>query len=676
MALMLPERHPGTTSKAVAMVFRRIKHIPSSELVCRLALLLDGRSRPHFYAVYRGKYAFLIAVSDATTADLIGKIQGDLFTAGARAAIGDALNLQEQRMLLDFISDVAGEIGACARGDLPVERWILFPNADHESVRRFGEVAGALECRLFGREYCGIQALLELIEESASFPSDTQVLDVLQRMFSPEAAIPESWVPRRKEFTNAASQTQFFLDINQESLAKRDLELSPEAHAAAGETQLRLITGVAGSGKTLVLLYRARMLSMLNPDARILVLTHNRPLSADLNARLKQLAPESKLEWLTYFQWVTPFLKPPPDVIGATARRELIHEAARAECLLSRYPIPFLEEEFEWLTENGLTNEDAYIATERIGRQKGLKEGQRRDVYTLYRAYRQRLARQRKTDWPGVALRFLRQLQAGRAFVAPYDVILIDEAQFFSPVQFETIRMVTKPHGTQILMAADPTQGFLRSRQSWLQSGFEVRGRSQRLQQPYRSTRAILGFATRFYLNQLPDDDEEVNLPSPEQLAGISAGVSPQVEQCRSTQDEIARAANEAIKAVAGGAEPGSILLIHGDGIYTDDVLARLDTRTRGMGVDARHARDRSRVRVCSLNAVTGLEAPIVILFGVDSLLQSICAPSLDAADQAERRRMVTRKLFVGFTRCSDKLLVLCSDASSFSLLSGCVVEQ
>lgn len=63
------------------------------------------------------------------------------------------------------------------------------------------------------------------------------------------------------------------LDRGQESLAK-----------GLGEGH-RVVRGVAGSGKTLILTYRARLLARAFPDQTVLVTCHNRSLAGMLLQR-------------------------------------------------------------------------------------------------------------------------------------------------------------------------------------------------------------------------------------------------------------------------------------------------------------------------------------------------------------------------------------------------------
>ena len=83
----------------------------------------------------------------------------------------------------------------------------------------------------------------------------------------------------------------------------------------------------------------------------------------------------------------------------------------------------------------------------------------------------------------------------------------------------------------QLFLSADPTQGFLKRRQSWISSGIEVRGRTTKLEKAYRNSREILEFATHFYKQRQHSSEfqnDGVNLLSPAQIQNSKlSGFSP-----------------------------------------------------------------------------------------------------------------------------------------------------
>src|SRR5690606_38080419 len=62
--------------------------------------------------------------------------------------------------------------------------------------------------------------------------------------------------------------------------------LTEEARGIAEATSVRLVRGVAGSGKSLVLARRAQYLAEQYPDLKILVMAFNKDLTADLRRRI------------------------------------------------------------------------------------------------------------------------------------------------------------------------------------------------------------------------------------------------------------------------------------------------------------------------------------------------------------------------------------------------------
>lgn len=88
---------------------------------------------------------------------------------------------------------------------------------------------------------------------------------------------------------------------NERNLALQVLDVRQERHAQNIGSGHRVLYGVAGSGKTVLLLARARILAQSNPEARILVLCYNRCLADYLKGALsefsKQVTAESFYTW-------------------------------------------------------------------------------------------------------------------------------------------------------------------------------------------------------------------------------------------------------------------------------------------------------------------------------------------------------------------------------------------
>lgn len=146
------------------------------------------------------------------------------------------------------------------------------------------------------------------------------------------------------------------MDLHQENLGKN-----------IGDKH-RLIRGVAGSGKTIVLASRAKMLAKSNPDWKILVLCYAIPLAQKLRQLIQHMLEEpedlfemaekanggssgltnSNVEVYNFHQWMWRFFKTRPDDIDA-----LLTKLKRGEAVLPKYDAILIDEgqdfEPEWL---------------------------------------------------------------------------------------------------------------------------------------------------------------------------------------------------------------------------------------------------------------------------------------------------------------------------------------
>ena len=249
-------------------------------------------------------------------------------------------------------------------------------------------------------------------------------------------------------------------------------------------------------------------------------------------------------------------------------------------------------------------------------------------------------------------------MEAGRINLPVFDFIYIDEAQFFAPVWFYTIRQALRPGSGRILLAADPTQGFLKRRQSWVACGLDLRGRSTKLHRSYRSTRQILEFAGNFYRSRIADEDlPDLNLPGDEEMASTADGEAPAALLVASRQDETARAMNEVSSYLDHGGEAGNVLVLVAGEFRASQVLETFSKRFGDDRVrDARQPGAEGMLRVCGINAATGLESPIVFLLGSADLLDAENNFNLKDEQRREMERDNTRRLYMAFTRAGSRL--------------------
>lgn len=659
MALLIPSRPPASASPAVLRMFLLLKKLPDEFTVWHRAARTGS---PQFLVKWREQHAFLLQVA-ATSQQL------------ADTALQPALFWQEEGLSPETLGDTERRALASFQTstELPsdtIRKLVVFPNVDEATI----DQVEVLRTADTGVAFLGLRQTPEnhfarRLEALAKTPLAPAQWVALRRDFTPEAVIAAGVLRQPLLHRGGTGGNLAFLDFEQEDLTKLDLELPPEAERAITATGPRLVTGPAGCGKSLVLLHRALLGARLHPRARVLVLTHNRPLNAELRRRgLATAAETRRIRWQTFFQWAARYLPRPPN--GILSARQVEREIARLAGglpALARLTPAFLADELGYIRDLGIATREDYLAHDREGRLTGLTSERRHAVWSLLENYRTHLGETGRTDWHERALAFQQRVADQPDLVGGYDFIFIDEAQFFARCWFPPVLAALAPGG-QLFLAADPTQGFLKRRLSWLAAGLDIRGRATRLTVPYRSTRAILQFAVRLLESRAGASLQAADLdpPTHSEIGLVrEEGEPPAVITAASAQDCLAAAAR-AVAALRDQAPwlAGQVLLLHANSHATGDLL----------GVLRRHLGDDQVADLCdpraskpvapfcaisNCHAATGLEAAAVILLGIDRLLEAEGDPRLDADARAELAAGHTRLLYMAVTRAARRLVII-----------------
>jgi hypothetical protein len=690
MALILPDTPLVTTSPEVTRLHRLLKQLPDDDYTVWHRLTIHPEPGPDFWVLHRDQRALWLKVSPLTAADARRFGQADLFQSQAGRP-ADA----EHKAMVNFVRAHVTEDSQGFFQRVPAA--VVFPNLSNSELRQLAEMADTpLGLHWVSKDHLAPATFVAWTENHLGESLTPADVAHLRQVFTPEVVIPAhftvraqaeslppgpEWVVREPiaRYT-AARLTPFLLDYDQERVLKTDLDLSDEARATVDDFNLRLVNGVAGSGKSLVVVYRAQLLRRLYPHKTILGLTHNRPLIRDLRARYQALNPEGRpVKWQTFYQWcrsLWPDGKPWREPVGQRTREQLLTRVWHTHLSGTSISERALQDELDWCKDRLLFSREDYLAADRAGRGFALTEAQRQQVYDTFEAYQAELNRRGQMDWGDVPRQLWRWLQAGELPLPQYDVILVDEAQFFAPLWFELIKRAVRPRTGHLFLVADPTQGFLKRRQSWAASGLEVRGRVHRLKKSYRTTHEILNFATLLYRTRLPNDDDDIETPD---LFDMPGGLVPQVIQLTSSQDEITRVVNEIEQLIQQGIPKPHVLVIHTDWRGRDRLLERLQAKLGPTAVvDPVKSVAADSIRVCTLNSVTGLESPIVFLVGAHQLFEQEQSIRLSDGERAELIRDNTRKLYMAITRAGQRVMLtyVGSVPEALSNLPGMAVSR
>ncbi len=651
MAHILPDTPPQVIPSEVLRVFKSLKSLPDTYYIWH-HLAPWHINAPDFLIVTEDRRAVLVKVSHSAISETSQAAQM-LLLDNHKTPLGK----NEKEVLQTFI-------GKISNNTIPnLETLVIFPNIPSKQVEESRLKRESDDPQWIGRELLTADTPDKWLNLFPELPIDLVLLEKIRHEFTPEVVVPAEMTVRHPiERRIQAGLKDYILDYNQEIAVKHDLELSTEAVNLEKDFRLNIINGVAGSGKTLILLYRLRLLFHLYPERQFLVLTHNRPLNYDLQSRFNRLEGylPKNIEWRTFNGWCKEHW-PGDQVwnypISLQKRKWIVRECWEANLRDTSVSERMLISEIDWLKDQHRITESEYLTIDRRGRGFGLTTDLRKLVWKAILDYQNSLVKSNFVDWGDIPRLLWKFLEEGKASLPKYDFIMIDEAQFFAPIWISLIQKTLNSRNSHLFMVADPTQGFLGRKATWKSLGLDARGHSHQLRRSYRTTLEILQFASLFYRLRLPNENDE-DVLKPDLINMSSTGVIPQIITLESSQDEIARVSNEIAEFVNKGYPKKDLLILHANGQGVEALIIAINNRIdKNAAGDPKETYPGNYVRVTTLNAGAGLESPIVFLVGLRELFEE--EQSLRLADD-EREEMIlenTKKIYMACTRAGQRLV-------------------
>lgn len=403
-------------------------------------------------------------------------------------------------------------------------------------------------------------------------------------------------------------------------------------------TAIRLVRGVAGSGKSLVLAQRTRYLAALYPEWDIVVLTYNDGLCRQFAEGLKGL---KNVRALTFHKLCMRLLKSRMS-IDKTPTNSLgwLKHHRTNNSLIQELTPEFLRDEFDWINEMGLDSRQAYLEIERKGRggQRRLNRQVRAKVYDLFLEYRAYLKAEGLVDWSDLPLLVLKGLDEGSIQPTPFDAILIDEAQDFAPVWIQVVKRLLNPQGGLLFLADDPAQSIYRF-YSWREKGVPVVGRTRRLKVPYRNTFEIYQAAYRLicddkHLQHALGEEGLLVVPDLSSSA-MRRGPKPLMQRFESFDQEALAIRDRITGLLQEGVSAGRIAVLH----RRTSGVRKLQSALKGLDVT-----------IGTFHGHKGLEYEVVFLAQMQETFDRCDSPE----DLSEERRLV----YMAMTRARQQLFM------------------
>lgn len=517
----------------------------------------------------------------------------------------------------------------------------------------------------------------------------------------------------QKGLEHPAAKMQFTFIDNDEEL-RRVIEgedfgawrvfLHPEQreYATKSRNGAFRLTGGAGTGKTVVLLHRARHLHRANVTGRVILTTFNRSLAEALKRDLERLdgsivRVEKLGEAGVLVRGIDQLAAAVRDQAGAAfwASAEAVYGSpielrnpfdgnqetsfwqsaidSAGQSLPPQLQSPaFFEGEYlHVVLPQSITTREQYFTARRPGRGVALDRRKRADVWAVIEAYRQATSLAGKMSFAEMAAVATATLNAGAMDGAPADHLLVDEGQDLSPLHWGLLRALVAEGPDDLFIAEDSHQRIYGQRVVLSRHGIAIRGRSRRLTLNYRTTQQNLGFAMSVleggeYLD-VEEGQEEVN-----GYRSSRRGPAPLLVGNPNATAQYETVATTVRGWIEEGVPPQNIAILARTNSRRDAVKTAL--AERGVTVSAVSSGESQGASpvVMTMHNAKGQEFSRVVLFDVSE--GQIPAPwALDQAAPEERDDVLLRErslLYVASSRARDELVITWAGEPS-ELLGG-----
>lgn len=290
------------------------------------------------------------------------------------------------------------------------------------------------------------------------------------------------------------------------------------------------IRGVAGTGKTVVALHRARYLAARGE--RVLFTSFVRTLAPINRALLTRMAPDDarRVEFATVYSLALRCLREhgldgrhqqkAADTCFWRAWGDVGRSSVLAEVGVgAEY---WRDEVMTVIKGRGLTGFDQYAGLARVGRSIPLQPGHRRSVWGLYERY-EMLRTERGVLDRGDVLLMARDLVRQKTDTG-FDAVIVDEVQDLTCAGLQLLHAFVgdKPDG--LLIVGDGQQAVYPGGFTLSEVGVSVVGRSTVLPRNYRNREAILRYAQEVVAEDSFDDLDSVPVPGQRDVSAERPG--------------------------------------------------------------------------------------------------------------------------------------------------------
>lgn len=398
------------------------------------------------------------------------------------------------------------------------------------------------------------------------------------------------------------------------------------------------ITGGAGTGKTVVIVHRAKMLAKrCENDEKVLVTTFSSTLADDISKRLRSICTKDELKKIIVTN-IDAIARGLSRKIKLTIKydfsrygtmsdiRKLWVEASKAAKGNTKYDIQFFMEEWQDVIQaQKIDTLDEYLNVQRSSRGKRLDKRGREEIWGVFEKYLE-LCKASKSADIDLAENRIAEFYANDPETQEkglYRYILVDECQDLRAPAFRMLRAIAgKQHENDLYFSGDSRQRIYHGQASLSQCGITVNNRSSMLKLNYRTTAEIYDAAMRIQQGYQYDDLDGKTIEQ-DKCVCIFHGEKPVVRGFRTLEEEMDAVAADIKKRIGSGIPSNEICVMNRMNKWCYGCKKGLEERgitALVLNNDQTDDLSLEGVRIATMHRVKGMEFSCVYIIGASAV--------------------------------------------------------
>ena len=599
MALCIPETDINFNTQGEKKVFSLLKQLPDSCLVYYEMVIGERDKRPDFVVIDTKHGITILEVKDWGI-DTILKATPTMFEIASKQN-RTMKQLNPEHKIKTYLEDLREQLSTqeilCddkGRLNIEIRYYVVFPNMTKD------DFVGASLSKVVNPNFVIFKDDIKNFEffkgkydnnyKDLEIPLSQQKWNAVRVALFPELVISgtEQWFTANKSKGPVVSESndvsEFGLDIFQEQVAK-SLGTGP-----------RFLHGIAGTGKTLILLFHAKLMAAnglaSGQSPKILILCWNISLAQYIRHAYKSIQ------------------------IPNAGEIEIVHFSAFARRIMKSSPGIYFPSTKD-------TDFDEKL-TDALNRVK-IKPIQKYDIVYIDEA------QDFQKDW----IKFI------------FDNLIFGQAN-------DKNLVIAGDYAQHIYKYRDfaESSGF-----TWKSIGIPMVGRTRTLKKIYRNSARVWSFAAAFMgdINQYYKEDQETKIEF-----APKRGFDPQLIECESIEEQVDKAVDIISRLSEHGYSPRNVMILYRWAIQKgypviQNLVAKLEQKgirnqwiTEDNEKKATFEWGEESVKISTIHSAKGMDAPVVIILGAETFKQND-----DNFDDEEKL------LYVALTRAREFLAVL-----------------